>query len=202
MRPLYSFFQVQAEKPASMFRVVAAALVANVVMNLALVPQWGARGAAVAASLAGIVAVGVAYRASRPRRTCASPSSGRGAATSWTTCGWRARCCGAGRRAPDGGAEHRAPRPRDGRRRHGPGAGYRGHPERLLRLRRRLGPLLAPRPCLACRGSTSGSASRSWCGRYSSSRAPSRGRRSSSRRPTPRCCSPRATASGSPRACG
>lgn len=62
MRPLYSFFQVQAEKPASMFRVVAAALLANVVMNLALVPQWGARGAAVAASLAGIVAAGVAYR--------------------------------------------------------------------------------------------------------------------------------------------
>jgi O-antigen/teichoic acid export membrane protein len=46
-----------------MFRVVAAALAANVVMNLALVPQWGARGAAVAASLAGIVAAGVAYRA-------------------------------------------------------------------------------------------------------------------------------------------
>jgi O-antigen/teichoic acid export membrane protein len=63
MRPLYSFFQVQAEKPASMFRVVASALVTNVAINLALVPQWGARGAAVAASLAGIVGATVAFRA-------------------------------------------------------------------------------------------------------------------------------------------
>jgi O-antigen/teichoic acid export membrane protein len=63
MRPLYSFFQVQAEKPASMFRVVASALAANVVTNLALVPIWGARGAAVAASLAGVVAAIVAFRA-------------------------------------------------------------------------------------------------------------------------------------------
>jgi O-antigen/teichoic acid export membrane protein len=65
MRPLYSFFQVQAEKPASMFKVVASALAANVATNLALVPQWGARGAAIAASLAGIVAATVAYRAFR-----------------------------------------------------------------------------------------------------------------------------------------
>jgi len=63
MRPLYSFFQVQAEKPASMFRVVASALAANVATNLALVPIWGARGAAVAASLAGVVAAIVAFRA-------------------------------------------------------------------------------------------------------------------------------------------
>jgi O-antigen/teichoic acid export membrane protein len=63
MRPLYSFFQVQAETPAKMFRVVASALVANVVTNIALVPTWGARGAAVAASLAGIVAAVVAFRA-------------------------------------------------------------------------------------------------------------------------------------------
>jgi O-antigen/teichoic acid export membrane protein len=63
MRPLYSFFQVQAETPAKMFRVVASALVANVVTNIALVPHWGARGAAVAASLAGIVAAIVAFRA-------------------------------------------------------------------------------------------------------------------------------------------
>jgi O-antigen/teichoic acid export membrane protein len=63
MRPLYSFFQVQAEKPAKMFRVAGSALVANVATNLALVPHWGARGAAVAASLAGIVAAIVAFRA-------------------------------------------------------------------------------------------------------------------------------------------
>jgi O-antigen/teichoic acid export membrane protein len=63
MRPLYSFFQVQAEKPAKMVRIVAYALAANVAMNAALVPQWGAQGAAVAASLAGIVAIIVAYRA-------------------------------------------------------------------------------------------------------------------------------------------
>jgi Na+-driven multidrug efflux pump len=42
---------------------VASALVANVVTNIALVPHWGARGAAVAASLAGIVAAIVAFRA-------------------------------------------------------------------------------------------------------------------------------------------
>jgi O-antigen/teichoic acid export membrane protein len=63
MRPLYSFFQVQAEKPGKMVRIVAYALAANVVMNLALVPHWHANGAAVAASLAGIVAILVAYRA-------------------------------------------------------------------------------------------------------------------------------------------
>jgi O-antigen/teichoic acid export membrane protein len=63
MRPLYSFFQVQAEKPAVMMRVFGAALVANVVTNVALVPHWGSRGAAVAASLAGIVAIVVASRA-------------------------------------------------------------------------------------------------------------------------------------------
>jgi O-antigen/teichoic acid export membrane protein len=63
MRPLYSFFQVQAEQPAKMFRVVASALAANVVTNLALVPLWGARGAAVAASVAMIVGAIVAFRA-------------------------------------------------------------------------------------------------------------------------------------------
>lgn len=63
VRPLYSFFQVQMGKPSSMFRVVASALVANTALNLALVPPWGARGAAVAASVAGIVAFVVAFRA-------------------------------------------------------------------------------------------------------------------------------------------
>jgi O-antigen/teichoic acid export membrane protein len=63
MRPLYSFFQVQAEQPAKMFRVVASALVTNVAANLALVPIWGARGAAVAASVAMIVGAVVAFRA-------------------------------------------------------------------------------------------------------------------------------------------
>jgi O-antigen/teichoic acid export membrane protein len=63
MRPLYSFFQVQTEQPAKMFRVVASALVTNVAANLALVPVWGAHGAAVAASVAMIVGAVVAFRA-------------------------------------------------------------------------------------------------------------------------------------------
>jgi O-antigen/teichoic acid export membrane protein len=63
VRPLYGFFQVQTQKPASMYRMVGSALVANTALNLALVPVWGARGAAVAASASGIVAVVVAYRA-------------------------------------------------------------------------------------------------------------------------------------------
>ena len=63
VRPLYSFFQVQTQKPASMYRMVGSALVANTALNIALVPVWGARGAAVAASASGIVAVVVAYRA-------------------------------------------------------------------------------------------------------------------------------------------
>jgi O-antigen/teichoic acid export membrane protein/O-antigen ligase len=61
--PLYSFFQVQAQKPAKMYRVVAAALVTNTALNVALVPLWDARGAAIAASLSGAVAVTVAFRA-------------------------------------------------------------------------------------------------------------------------------------------
>jgi O-antigen/teichoic acid export membrane protein len=63
VRPLYGFFQVQAEKPSSLYRVVAAALVINTVLNVALVPLWGATGAAVAASASGIVAVAVAFPA-------------------------------------------------------------------------------------------------------------------------------------------
>jgi O-antigen/teichoic acid export membrane protein len=63
VRPLYSFFQVQTQKPASMYRMVGWALVANTALNIALVPVWGARGAAVAASASGIVAVVVAFRA-------------------------------------------------------------------------------------------------------------------------------------------
>jgi len=63
VRPLYSFFQVQTQKPAKMYRVVAAALVTNTALNIALVPEWGAQGAAVAASLSGVVAVTVAFRA-------------------------------------------------------------------------------------------------------------------------------------------
>ena len=63
VRPLYSFFQVQTQKPSSMYRVVAAALVINTVLNVALVPAWGAQGAAMAASASGIVAVVVAFRA-------------------------------------------------------------------------------------------------------------------------------------------
>jgi O-antigen/teichoic acid export membrane protein len=63
VRPLYGYFQVQTENPASMYRVVISALVVNTVLNIALVPVWGAKGAAAAASLSGIVAVGVAFRA-------------------------------------------------------------------------------------------------------------------------------------------
>ncbi len=63
VRPLYSFFQVQTQKPASMYRMVGTALVTNTALNVALVPVWGARGAAVAASVSGIVAVVVAFRA-------------------------------------------------------------------------------------------------------------------------------------------
>lgn len=43
IRPLYSFFQVQTQKPASMYRVVGAALVVNTALNIALVPVWDAR---------------------------------------------------------------------------------------------------------------------------------------------------------------
>jgi O-antigen/teichoic acid export membrane protein len=46
-----------------MFRVVAAALVINTALNITLVPIWGAKGAAIAASTSGIVAVVVAFRA-------------------------------------------------------------------------------------------------------------------------------------------
>jgi O-antigen/teichoic acid export membrane protein len=63
VKPLYSFFQVQSERPVSMYRVVAAALIVNTVLNVALVPVWGAPAAAVAASLSGAVAVTVAFRA-------------------------------------------------------------------------------------------------------------------------------------------
>jgi O-antigen/teichoic acid export membrane protein len=63
VRPLYSFFQVQTQKPAKMYGVVAAALVTNTALNIALVPLWDARGAAIAASLSGVVAVTVAFRA-------------------------------------------------------------------------------------------------------------------------------------------
>ena len=63
VRPLYGFFQVQAQKPSSLYRVVAAALVVNTALNIALVPLWGATGAAIAASLSGLVAVAVAFPA-------------------------------------------------------------------------------------------------------------------------------------------
>jgi O-antigen/teichoic acid export membrane protein len=63
VRPLYSFFQVQTQKPAKMYWVVGAALVTNTALNIALVPLWDARGAALAASVSGIVGVTVAFRA-------------------------------------------------------------------------------------------------------------------------------------------
>jgi O-antigen/teichoic acid export membrane protein len=61
--PLYTFFQVQTEKPVAMLQVTGSALVASAALNVALVPLWGAQGAAVAASLGGIVAAVVAFRA-------------------------------------------------------------------------------------------------------------------------------------------
>jgi O-antigen/teichoic acid export membrane protein len=63
VRPLYSFFQVQTQKPAKMYWVVGAALVTNTVLNIVLVPLWDAQGAAFAASISGIVGVTVAFRA-------------------------------------------------------------------------------------------------------------------------------------------
>jgi O-antigen/teichoic acid export membrane protein len=63
VRPLYSFFQVQTQKPAKMYWVVGAALVTNTALNIVFVPLWDARGAAVAASISGIVGVTVAFRA-------------------------------------------------------------------------------------------------------------------------------------------
>jgi O-antigen/teichoic acid export membrane protein/O-antigen ligase len=63
VRPLYSFFQVQTQKPAKMYWVVGAALVTNTALNIAFVPMWDANGAALAASISGIVGVTVAFRA-------------------------------------------------------------------------------------------------------------------------------------------
>jgi len=61
--PLYTFFQVQTEKPVAMLGVTGSALVASAALNVALAPEWGEKGAAVAASLGGIVAAVVAFRA-------------------------------------------------------------------------------------------------------------------------------------------
>ena len=61
--PLYTFFQVQTEKPVTMLRVTGSALVAGAALNFALVPEWGAQGAAVASSLGGVIAAIVAFRA-------------------------------------------------------------------------------------------------------------------------------------------
>jgi O-antigen/teichoic acid export membrane protein len=63
VRPLYSFFQVQTQKPSRMYWVVGAALATNTALNIALVPIWGAHGAALAASISGIIGVTVAFRA-------------------------------------------------------------------------------------------------------------------------------------------
>ena len=48
-----------------MYRVVGA-LVVNTALNIALVPVWDARGAAAAASVSGLVAVVVTFRAFAP----------------------------------------------------------------------------------------------------------------------------------------
>jgi O-antigen/teichoic acid export membrane protein len=44
VRPLYGFFQVQAEKPSSLYRVVAAALAINTVLNVAIAGSLLRRG--------------------------------------------------------------------------------------------------------------------------------------------------------------
>jgi O-antigen/teichoic acid export membrane protein len=57
---LYTYFQVQAQKPGTLLRVGGCALVANVGLSIALAPLWGAWGVAIAASCAGIIGAGVA----------------------------------------------------------------------------------------------------------------------------------------------
>ena len=87
VRPLYSFFQVQTEKPVSMFRVAGGAG-GNTALNVALVPALGAKGAAIAASTSGIVAVIVAFRAFAADAHARFATFGRGASSSGTTSSW------------------------------------------------------------------------------------------------------------------
>jgi O-antigen/teichoic acid export membrane protein len=62
MSPLYSFFSVQAAKPAMLLMASGPGLLANVGLTVILTPMWGLWGAAVAASGAGLLAVAVALR--------------------------------------------------------------------------------------------------------------------------------------------
>jgi O-antigen/teichoic acid export membrane protein len=60
--PLYTYFQVQATKPATLLKVGGSALLANVALTAALAPHWGIWGVAVAATLAGTLQFTVALR--------------------------------------------------------------------------------------------------------------------------------------------
>jgi O-antigen/teichoic acid export membrane protein len=61
--PVYTYFQVQVTKPATLAKVAGSALLANVALTVALAPRWGVWGVAVAASLAATVQSSVAMRA-------------------------------------------------------------------------------------------------------------------------------------------
>jgi O-antigen/teichoic acid export membrane protein len=58
--PMYSFFQVQAAKPAMLLRATGSALATNIGLTVALTPLWGMWGAATSASAAGVIAAAVA----------------------------------------------------------------------------------------------------------------------------------------------
>jgi O-antigen/teichoic acid export membrane protein len=57
---LYTFFQVQAQKPGTLLKVGGCALAANVGLSVALAPLWGTWGVAIAAACAGLIGGGVA----------------------------------------------------------------------------------------------------------------------------------------------
>jgi O-antigen/teichoic acid export membrane protein len=62
---LYTYFQVQARKPATLLVVGGCALGANLALSIALAPLWGTWGVAIAASCAGAIGGGVAFQAFR-----------------------------------------------------------------------------------------------------------------------------------------
>jgi O-antigen/teichoic acid export membrane protein len=63
--PVYTYFQVQATKPGTLLKVAGSAFLTNVGLTVALAPRWGIWGVAAAASLAGMVQIGVAQRVFR-----------------------------------------------------------------------------------------------------------------------------------------
>jgi O-antigen/teichoic acid export membrane protein len=58
--PLHTFFSVQAAKPVTLLWATGSALVTNVGLTLVLTPLFGTWGAAIAASIAGLMALAVA----------------------------------------------------------------------------------------------------------------------------------------------